>query len=115
MASQDPVEAREAREALAEFARERRQSMGETLAELIERERRRAFLEGANADWADLQADPKAWADDWAEHRELEGTLMDGLEDDPWYEAEGSSPEGTSGKWSSTLSGAASRPVAVRP
>jgi hypothetical protein len=71
---------------LAEFATTQERPMGEILADLIERERRRLFLEGANADFARLRADPEAWADYQAEIRSMEGTLMDGLEDDPWIE-----------------------------
>lgn len=71
---------------LAALATEDRRPMGEVLTDLIERERRRRFLEGANEDFARLQDDPAAWADYQAEHRSMEGTLMDGLEDDPWVE-----------------------------
>ena len=75
-----------AHETLAAMAADDRRPMGEVLAELIERERRRRFLEAANADYARLQADPDAWADYQAELASMEGTLMDGLEDDPWVE-----------------------------
>lgn len=71
---------------LAKFAREDRRPMSEILAELIEQERRRRFLEGANEDFARLRADPAAWADYQAELRSMDGTLMDGLETDPWVE-----------------------------
>jgi hypothetical protein len=76
----------EARVHLAELAAERKQPMSTVLADLIERERRRRFLEGLNADFARLRSDPEAWADYWSEVKSLEGTLMDGLEDDPWVE-----------------------------
>ena len=71
---------------LAAVAAEQKRTMGEVLAELIERERRRLFLEGANQDFARLRSDPEAWADYRSEHRSMEGTLMDGLTDDPWQE-----------------------------
>ena len=77
---------RESHAALAALAAESKRPMGEVLASLIERERRRRFLEGANRDFARLRADPEAWADYRAEHLAMEGTLMDGLEDDPWSE-----------------------------
>lgn len=105
----------EAHARLAEFAAADGRPMGDVLDRLIDQEWRRRFFDEFDAAFARLKADPEAWADWQAELRSMEGTLMDGLEDDPWYEAEGSSPEGTSGKWSSTPSGAASRPVAVRP
>ena len=76
----------EAHAKLAELATSQERPMGEILADLIERERRRLFLEGANADFARLRADPEAWADYQAEIRSMEGTLMDGHEDDPWID-----------------------------
>ncbi|HET8524148.1 MAG TPA: hypothetical protein VFL82_13015 [Thermomicrobiales bacterium] len=60
--------------------------MVRVLEELIERERRKTFLEGLNADFARLKANPRGWAEYQAELRSMEGTLMDGLEDDPWVE-----------------------------
>ena len=71
---------------LTRLAAEQQRSMGEILTDLIERERRRLFLEGANCDFARLRANPEAWADYRAEHQSMEGTLMDGLTDDPWIE-----------------------------
>ena len=62
---------------LAALAQERRRPMSELLAELIERERRRAFLVGLNEDFARLQADPAAWADDQAEVASMDSTLTD--------------------------------------
>ena len=76
----------EAHAKLLDLAASRRQPMGEVLADLIERERRRAFFDEAEAAYARLQADPVAWADYQAEIRSLEGTLLDGLEDDLWVE-----------------------------
>jgi hypothetical protein len=71
---------------LAELAAEDKRAMGEVVAEMTERERRRRFLEGANEDLARLRADPAEWADYRAEIRSMEGTLMDGLDDNPWEE-----------------------------
>ena len=76
----------ETRDKLANLAAARKRPMSEVLAEIVERERRRAFLEEANAAYARLRADPEAWADYQAEIRSMEGTLMDGLKDDPWVE-----------------------------
>jgi hypothetical protein len=76
----------EARAKLAEFANEDRRPMGEILAELIERERRRRLFDEGDAAYARLQDDPAAWAEYQEELRSLEGTLLDGLEDDPWVE-----------------------------
>jgi hypothetical protein len=52
------------------------------LGKAIEQYRRRIFLEAANASYAALRADPQAWAEELAERRALEGTLMDGLDRD---------------------------------
>ena len=45
-----------------------------------EQEQRRAFFEELNTSVERLEADPQAWADYQAESRQLEGTLLDGLE-----------------------------------
>jgi hypothetical protein len=71
---------------LMKLAADQRRSMTDVVASLIEQERRRAFLDGANADYARLRADPDAWNDDRAEIASMDGTLMDGLEADPWIE-----------------------------
>lgn len=72
--------------ALAGLAAEQDRPMGEILADLIERERRRRLFDQADAAYVRLQADPEAWAEYQAELRSMEGTLMDGLKDDPWVE-----------------------------
>ncbi len=46
----------------------------------IESERRRKFITEANADYARLRADPKAWAEYQAELAAWDVTLMDGLD-----------------------------------
>ena len=71
---------------LGSFAAADKRPMGEILADLIEGERRRRFWEEYDRSIARLRADPEAWADYQAEIRSMEGTLMDGLEDDPWIE-----------------------------
>jgi len=76
----------EARDKLAALAEECERPMSDLLAEMIERERRRVFLEGLNEDYARLRSDPVQWADYRAEIASMDGTLMDGLEDDPWVE-----------------------------
>lgn len=76
----------EAHGKLAALAEECERPMSDLLAEMIERERRRVFLEGLNEDYARLRADPAEWAEYRAEIASLDGALMDGLEDDPWVE-----------------------------
>lgn len=76
----------EAHAKLAALARERHRPMSDILADLIEQARRQTRLEALNAAFARLRADPAAWAEYQAEIRSMEGTLMDGLKDDPWIE-----------------------------
>jgi hypothetical protein len=45
-------------------------------------ERRRVFAAEYNAAYEAMQADPELWAIELAERAELEGTLMDGLEEE---------------------------------
>ncbi|MGI8643694.1 MAG: hypothetical protein ACR2LS_06210 [Thermomicrobiales bacterium] len=68
---------------LAELAAVQERPMGDLVAKLIEKERRRAFMEAANEDYVRLRADPEAWADWQAEIKSMEGTLMDGLDEYP--------------------------------
>ena len=71
---------------LVEMAAEDDRPIGEILAAMIERERRRRMFEAADAAYARLRDDPEAWADWQAELRSMEGSLLDGLRDDPWRE-----------------------------
>lgn len=71
---------------LVNLAAEQQRSMGDLLADLIERERRRRLFDQADDAYTRLQANPDALAAYHAELRSMEGTLMDGLEDDPWVE-----------------------------
>ncbi|CAA9583975.1 MAG: hypothetical protein AVDCRST_MAG19-4432 [uncultured Thermomicrobiales bacterium] len=56
--------------------------MGDVLAGLVEPGRRHRFPKGANEVVARLRVDPEARADDRTEVRSMEGTPMDGLDDD---------------------------------
>ncbi len=71
---------------LAKLAADQERPMGDLVADLIEKEHRRAFMVAANEDYARLRADPEAWADWQAEIKSMEGTLMDGLDEYPWEE-----------------------------
>lgn len=66
---------------LRELAAKAGASMPETLEKAIDAYYRQQFLENVNRAYAALRADPKAWAEELAERRALEGTLSDGLED----------------------------------
>ena len=86
MASTTVKLSRDAHGTLASLASRREQPMSQVLAEIIEREERRVYFEEVNAAYARLRADPDAWADWQAEIKSMEGTMMDGLEDDLWVE-----------------------------
>ena len=71
---------------LRQLAREQGRTLAQLATEVIDRYAREQFLVGLNADYARIQADPAAWADWLAEIEGLDGTLLDGLEGDPWEE-----------------------------
>ncbi|MGH2351621.1 MAG: toxin-antitoxin system protein [Chloroflexota bacterium] len=75
----------ETHEKLRSLADEDSLSIQEVLDRAVEWYRRHVFLEKANEEYARLRADPQAWEEELAERRLLEGTLMDGLEDEPPY------------------------------
>jgi hypothetical protein len=60
--------------------------MSDVVAEAIKQYERKRFWDRANRIWNDMMRDPKERAY-WArEDAELEGTLMDGLEDDEQWD-----------------------------
>lgn len=64
---------------LKELALSSGESMQKILDQAIESYRREQFLEAANASYAALTEDPKAWAEWQAELGSLDATLLDGL------------------------------------
>jgi predicted transcriptional regulator len=54
--------------------------MTSLLGKAVEAYRRQRFLEGLNADFAALRANPEAWAEELAERELWDATLSDGLE-----------------------------------
>jgi len=74
----------EAHRTLKEIAGERGVPMTDLLDEIIRQLKREDRLRRGNEAYARLREDPKAWAEELEERRLFEGTLMDGLEDDPW-------------------------------
>ena len=76
----------ETRDKLRELSEQSGRHIAEVLEEAVEQLRRRRFMEEVNQSFTQLRADPEAWAEELAERRETEGTLMDGLEDDPYVE-----------------------------
>ena len=85
--------------------------MQSVLDRAIEAYRRERFLRDANADFAALKKDRKAWRDELAERKLWERTLGDGLDDE---RARDKPPAVRSGTWISTRPEDASRRVTVR-
>ena len=54
--------------------------MQAVLDEAIEHYQRERLLDEANAAYARLKSDPKAWKEELAERAQWDGTLADGLE-----------------------------------
>ena len=72
----------ESRQTLRLLAREAGESMQAVLDKAIETYRREKFLREANAEFAALRSNPKAWKDELEERRLWDQTLMDGIESD---------------------------------
>jgi hypothetical protein len=64
---------------LRRLAEEEQQSMQAVLDKALERYRRETFLRAANADFAALKNDPKAWKKELRERELWDQTLADGL------------------------------------
>ena len=66
---------------LRQLAKEADESMQAILDRAVERYRRETFLHGANADYAALKRNPKAWKGELRERKTWEQTLADGLDE----------------------------------
>jgi hypothetical protein len=72
---------------LKELAAKTGQTMTDLLDRAVDAYRRKLFFDQLNAGYAELQADPKAWAEHLAERKMWDTTLMDGLDpDERWTE-----------------------------
>ncbi len=72
---------------LKELAEQTGQTMMDALDKAVDAYRRKLFFEQLNAGYADLRADPEAWAEHLAERKLWDATLMDGLNpDEQWTE-----------------------------
>jgi hypothetical protein len=72
---------------LKELAEQTGQTMQEVLDKALDAYRRKLFFEQMNAGYAELRADPEAWAEHLAERKLWDATLMDGLDpDERWTE-----------------------------
>jgi predicted DNA-binding protein len=69
-----------AKATLRELARQEGKPMQAVLDEAIEHYQRERLLDEANAAYARLKSDPKAWQEELAERKQWDVTLADGLE-----------------------------------
>lgn len=76
---------RDTRARLAKLAEQAGTPMTAIVDQAVDRLERHRFFEELNRQVAALRADPVAWAEYEAERAEWDGTLMDGLRDDPYY------------------------------
>jgi hypothetical protein len=74
---------------LRELAEQSGQTMTDVLDKAIDAYRRKLFFEQMNAGYAELRADPQAWAAAEAERKLWDATLMDGLVDDERWTEDG--------------------------
>jgi hypothetical protein len=65
---------------LQELADQTGQTMLDVLDKALDAYRRKLFFEQMNAGYAELRADPQAWAEHLAERKLWDATLMDGLD-----------------------------------
>ena len=76
-----------AHQILQELAKQTGQPMIEVLDNALDAYRRKLFFDQMNAGYAELRADPQAWADHLAERKLWDATLMDALDpDERWTE-----------------------------
>jgi hypothetical protein len=72
---------------LQQLAEQTGQSTVDLLDKALDAYRRKLFFDQLNAGYAELRADPKAWADHLAECKQWDVTLKDGLDaDEKWTE-----------------------------
>ena len=74
---------------LKELAGQTGQTMMEVLDKALDAYRRKVFFEQLNAGYAELRADPQAWAEHLAERKLWDATLMDGLDPDERWTDDG--------------------------
>src|SRR4051794_15149990 len=74
---------------LRELADKTGQSPEDVLDKALDAYRRKLFFEQLNAGYAELRADPQAWADHQAELRQWDATLMDGLDPEERWSDDG--------------------------
>jgi hypothetical protein len=75
---------------LKELADRTGQTMMDVLDRALDVYRRKVFFEQLNAGYAELRADPEAWAEVEAEREQWDATLMDGLDPEEHWTEDGS-------------------------
>jgi predicted DNA-binding protein len=70
----------ETRQVLRDLSARTGQSAREILRQAIEEYRRKRFLQNANAAFAALKRNPKAWEEEKRERKAWESTLSDGID-----------------------------------
>src|ERR1700726_3534675 len=65
---------------LKELVEQTGETMMDVLAKALDVYRRKLFFDQMNAGYAELRADPEAWAEHEAERKLWDATLMDGLD-----------------------------------
>src|SRR5438105_8238775 len=76
---------------LRELAEQTGQSMTEVLDKALDAYRRKVFFEQLNAGYAELRADPQAWAEHLAGRKQWDATLLDGLDPEEHWTEDGRS------------------------
>jgi hypothetical protein len=71
---------------LKELSEQTGQPIAEVLHKALDAYRRKLFFDQMNAGYAELRADPEAWAEHLAERELWDATLMDGLGPEHWTE-----------------------------
>jgi hypothetical protein len=74
---------------LKEMAEQTGQTMMNVLDRALDVYRRQLFFEQLNAGYAELRADPQAWAEHLAERKVWDATLMDGLDPEEHWREDG--------------------------
>src|SRR5438445_13789801 len=74
---------------LKELAARTGERMVDVLDKALDAYRRKLFFEQLNAGYAELRADPEAWAEHLAERKQWDATLMDGLSSDEHWTEDG--------------------------
>ena len=76
-------------ELLRELAAKTGQTTSVVLDKALDAYRRQVFFDKLNAGYAELRADPEAWAEHEAERKDWDNALMDGLDEDEHWTDDG--------------------------